>query len=555
MKEVTRIHIAKTAYDIEITAKKQLEKYIKSLESYTQDADVLMDIEIRVTELLAERGVRPGGVIAEEDVAAVRAQLGEPYEFAGEGGDIAIGDESYDSTPRRLYRSLDDAVLGGVLSGVAGYLGINPLWIRLVFIVLLFISFGTAAIAYMLVWILVPPARTAAEKLRLAGKDVTLESIKMLNAEEEQTLPNPIAPRIKKVLTVGLGTLSALVAVATLAFTVTILVATLTSSAWLADITNGFMGLGSGNSWIVWLVFWIVIAGLCLFTSLCGLIAYAFYSRTLTKRVFISCVIIVALGITSVAAAVGIASTQSWRVANETRSMMRETKANVPQDFAAVKSVNFIVSSQSSRASRPDFFGSYAAIRYVVDPGAPRYELTALPSARASVTIEGTQATVTLTIPESFRNSFVQPILTMYGPALESIVASASDVAYAGTAQESLVIHSKEQTSLAASGVYASVVVEGAGSVDLGSSAVQVLDVRSSHNLTLAAGTVRELIVTQPEVCPSDTPRDATSVRVAGVTSDTISYNGELIPARTHRTGCAVVEVTSPQSFDGPLEP
>ena len=52
MNEITRIHIAKTAYDIEIAAKKQLEKYIKSLETYTQDSDVLTDIEIRMTELL-----------------------------------------------------------------------------------------------------------------------------------------------------------------------------------------------------------------------------------------------------------------------------------------------------------------------------------------------------------------------------------------------------------------------------------------------------------------------------------------------------------------------
>ena len=79
MKEITRIHLAKTAYDIEVTAKKQLEKYITSLESYTQDADVLADVEIRMTELLAERKVQPGGVIAADDVAAIRAQLGEPY--------------------------------------------------------------------------------------------------------------------------------------------------------------------------------------------------------------------------------------------------------------------------------------------------------------------------------------------------------------------------------------------------------------------------------------------------------------------------------------------
>ncbi len=93
MNEVTRIHIAKTAYDIEIAAKKQLEKYIKSLEAYTQDSDVLTDIEIRMTEILGERGVKPGGVISSDDVSALRKQLGEPYEFADGEGDIAVGPE------------------------------------------------------------------------------------------------------------------------------------------------------------------------------------------------------------------------------------------------------------------------------------------------------------------------------------------------------------------------------------------------------------------------------------------------------------------------------
>ena len=111
MNEITRIHIAKTAYDIEIAAKKQLEKYIKSLETYAQDADVVTDIEIRITELLAERSIKPGGVINSEDVSALRKQLGEPYEFAGEEGDIAVGSENENSGTRRLYRSTDNAVL------------------------------------------------------------------------------------------------------------------------------------------------------------------------------------------------------------------------------------------------------------------------------------------------------------------------------------------------------------------------------------------------------------------------------------------------------------
>ena len=145
MNEITRIHIAKVAYDIEISAKKELEKYIHSLERYANDPDVLADVEIRITELLSERGVQAGGVISAADIAAVRAQLGEPYEFSDGEGDIAIG-PSGDANSRRYFRATDTAVVGGVLSGLAAYLNVNPLWTRLLFILLSFLSFGTTIV-------------------------------------------------------------------------------------------------------------------------------------------------------------------------------------------------------------------------------------------------------------------------------------------------------------------------------------------------------------------------------------------------------------------------
>ena len=75
MKEITRIHIAKTSYDIEIGAKKELEKYITKLELYADDPNLLEDIEIRLTEILSDRGVEKDGVITAEDVDAIRTQL------------------------------------------------------------------------------------------------------------------------------------------------------------------------------------------------------------------------------------------------------------------------------------------------------------------------------------------------------------------------------------------------------------------------------------------------------------------------------------------------
>lgn len=548
MNEITRIHIAKTAYDIEIAAKKQLEKYIKSLEVYTQDKEVIADIEIRITELLAERNVNAGGVITTDDVAAVRKQLGEPYEFADDDGDIAVGLQD-EVKSRRLYRSTDDAVLGGVLSGVATYFNINPLWTRLAFVVLLFISFGLATVVYIVFWIITPAARTATQKLQLAGKDVTVNSIKDLNLDEEKAAPNQVAPLIQNILSIGFGSLSALASIMTLALTTWLTISALSMSESLLEMTNGFVGLGEGSAWLVWLLFWVVVFGLLLLSALFSLIAYAFFAKKLTKKMIITASVIVVLGISSAATVIGVSTTQSFRVANESRSMVRETKANLPKEFAGVTSLKFAVKEQKLDAGE-GYFSTYVQMRYVVDEGPARYELSALPNAKVVINTEGTNATATVEIPRSFRNSFVQPSLTIYGPALQSVESSRGTISYDGTSQDGLAINSKLSAQIIVSGTYQSVTVEGRGSVDLGSSTVAALTVTSLQDLTVSAGTVRELTVNQPDVCPSGTYNENTSVSVAGVTSGMMTVNGTSVPAKSSQTTCAVITLGDDESED-----
>ncbi len=544
MNEITRIHIAKVAYDVEVAAKKQLEKYIKSLESYTQDADVLADIEIRITELLTERGVVAGGVIGSDDVAAIRAQLGEPYEFADGEGDIAVGAAMPEQpSGRRLYRSADDAVLGGVLGGIAAYFNVNPLWIRLAFIALLFVSFGFASLVYIVMWIVVPMARTATEKLQLAGKHITLESIRELNAEEERAPAPARTPILQQVLFIGTGILSLLAGIGAFIGTVWLLIGALTFSDQFADMTNGMMGLGGGEMWIVWFLFVVVVLGLLLLTALFGLTAYAFLARKLTKRIVVSGIIITALGIASFATVVGVSTSQSWRVANESRSMVRETKANLPKEFASVKTVAFTAADSDHNNASESYFGGTVQIRYVVDDGPARYELSALPSTKPTITIKDSVAKISVRVPDSFRNSFVQPVLTVYGPALESLSSEYAMVDYAGLNQERFSVVAGKGGMVAISGGFVTLTAGGNGSVDLNSSSIQALTVNAEHYLQVTAGTVRELTVTQPDVCPSDMYSGSTRVQVAGVTAGTMTYNGNTVEAKSHETSCASVVV------------
>ena len=546
MNEITRIHIAKTAYDIEIAAKKQLEKYIKSLESYTQDGEVLGDIEIRMTELLAERGVKAGGVIGSDDVAALRAQLGEPHEFAEEDGDIAVGVQK-DISTRRLYRSTDTAVLGGVLSGIATYFNVNPLWTRLVFVLLLFISFGFASLVYVLFWVIVPPARTATEKLQLAGKDVTVESIKALNADDEVSA-NKTAPILQRILFVSLGIVSLLTAIGVAVFTIWLALAALTFDARFLDLTNGFMGLGEGNAWIAWSLFGVVLFGLGLLAALFGLIAYAFLVKKLTKRIVVSGVIIMALGIVSVATVVGVSGTQSFRVANETRSMVTETKTTLPADFKNITSLKISQKTVATKNANELYFSNSVAIRYIVDDGPARYEWSALPTSKAIVSSDGERGEIKIEIPSSYRNTFVQPVLTVYGPALSSIStdvdAASTQVSYDGQKQNELTINAQDSAwGITITGTFETVTVKGHGTVHLGSSTVRNLVVQSEQDLSVMVGTVNTLTVTQPTVCPIGTYGGRTAVYVEGVASGEITYNGEKKPAKSIKTSCAAVMI------------
>lgn len=105
---------------------------------------------------------------------------------------------------RKLYRDADQKVFGGVASGIAQYFNI-AVWIPRLIFALPFIlgafesmfhwvhfrgaitlPFGTWFLIYLILWIVVPKAVTASEKLEMKGEKVDLESIKNKVQDEMQ---------------------------------------------------------------------------------------------------------------------------------------------------------------------------------------------------------------------------------------------------------------------------------------------------------------------------------------------------------------------------------
>lgn len=185
MNKTTDIHLAKTLFSLDETAYKKLKNYLDQLEllfNKTDGAkDILEDIEARIAELFTERKADERSVIAIEDVEEVILTLGKPEDLIDDENEETATDPL---EPKKLFRDPDDRFLGGVSGGLGHYFGIDSVWIRLVFLILFFSSIGGVLLVYVLLWILIPEAKTTADKLKMKGEPVNVSNIKKKIKEE-----------------------------------------------------------------------------------------------------------------------------------------------------------------------------------------------------------------------------------------------------------------------------------------------------------------------------------------------------------------------------------
>lgn len=93
---------------------------------------------------------------------------------------------------KKLFRDNDSRVVGGVSSGLANYFAIEVTWIRIAFVIALFV-FGTGFWLYIILWIIVPKAISASDKLMMKGRAVDIHSI------QQQVLENNTGTRTNSI--------------------------------------------------------------------------------------------------------------------------------------------------------------------------------------------------------------------------------------------------------------------------------------------------------------------------------------------------------------------
>lgn len=331
MKEITRIHLAKTPYDIELDAKEVLQKYLSEIKQMMGSEDTMYEIEARMVELLGERGVQNNGIITMSDVEDLRSKMGLPKEFSdSESTEDSQADLTPSNSPaKRLMRDTDNAIFGGVCAGIAAYWGINPLWVRLLFIISPFITFGTALLVYIIIWISLPEAKTAAEKLQMRGEPVTLDSLKKAanNSESKYRAKETLAKILRICLALGLF-------FTTLGLLAVLVVGSITGIMAMPFI-NEFT---HAQPWAWGLLISLIIAGI-MAVEMFGVLTFSVARMKFTKAVLITLVITSVIGVLSIASMVITGSKLSNEVVQDRQRLTKVIHAKLPNNVEGVKYV------------------------------------------------------------------------------------------------------------------------------------------------------------------------------------------------------------------------
>ena len=216
MNEIKRCSLSGVGFTLEREAYNRLHDYLQSLKNaYKNNPDseeILADIEARIAELILSAQSSAENVVCLPLVENIIAQLGTPEAISGEEEEPK--NDSSSRIPRRLYRDLENAKLGGVCAGLAKYFGVEAAWIRLAIsspLILLIIGapylhwlsiiggniLGIFLITYLILWFAIPGAKSARQKLEQEGERISAQSIaERQGATQEEKAKSSVATAV-----------------------------------------------------------------------------------------------------------------------------------------------------------------------------------------------------------------------------------------------------------------------------------------------------------------------------------------------------------------------
>ncbi len=188
MKKNISINISGIIFHIEEDGYDKLKVYLESINRYfstfEDSLEIIADIETRIAEIFLSKLKEGNQVISLEDVESLIATMGSIKDFQAAEEDLSfatnqeasedkVNEEEGHMFSKKLYRDNNRKLLAGVLSGVAFYFNTDPLWIRLVYVLLFFgVSIlppiaGFLFIAYIVLWIVIPASDELVEEKKI----------------------------------------------------------------------------------------------------------------------------------------------------------------------------------------------------------------------------------------------------------------------------------------------------------------------------------------------------------------------------------------------------
>ena len=204
MDKTHNISLGGFSFIIEDGAASQLSAYLTKVRQYLgQSADtdeILTDVEQRMAELLKAR-MQNTEVVTSSDIDYLIQVMGKPEQYVQD--DEELFEKPAPVLPlrsRKLYRDISKGSIGGVLSGLSYYFQIDVTLLRIIYMLPILLNIGILSftfngsamslstfsiLLYVVLWLVIPPAKTTTEKLEMKGLEVNIDTISSHKDEDE----------------------------------------------------------------------------------------------------------------------------------------------------------------------------------------------------------------------------------------------------------------------------------------------------------------------------------------------------------------------------------
>jgi phage shock protein PspC (stress-responsive transcriptional regulator) len=180
MKITVSVNLGGYSFNIDEDAYAELKRYLKNLELHfageESSSEILSDIETRMAELFRTRMTGYKQVITIADVNEVITILGTPEDIS-DNESKSNRDKFSSPGYHRMYRDPDHRIIGGVCAGMGAYWNTDPVILRVIFAALT-IAGGLGVLVYLILYVVLPEAKTTAQKIEMKGEPVNIHNIK-----------------------------------------------------------------------------------------------------------------------------------------------------------------------------------------------------------------------------------------------------------------------------------------------------------------------------------------------------------------------------------------